>query len=228
MSRLRAAPLAALLVMGTGCGAPALRPLHVPPFPNTLATPHPAAWAAFELALRSDGGVLQDAVRTVGWDPAGASATLFVALRNVASGTAWERQNPDTRDGGEPRHVVLVLDGAGRPLTGSALPHVVRTRVEEGLRTRANALQALGTAVDRNEHALDCAWMRVAGLRSGAPFLHDDVDGWPELEPRLREVERRHGGLWVCRARRGTHLGSFVFLDAARHVLAVRRYILGE
>jgi hypothetical protein len=212
----------------TGCAAPAARPTHVPAFPEAHATAHPSAWAAFELSLRSDGSVARSAVRTIGWDASGAGATLFVALRNVAAETTWEPQDEGTRAGGEPRHVVLVLDGAARPLLGRALPAAVRRRIDAALHTRRRALEALGSARHVNEHALDCAWMSVSGLRSGAPFLHDDVDGWLELEPRLRVAEQRDGGVWVCRAPRGTHQGSFVFLDAARDVLGVRRYILGE
>ena len=70
--------------------------------------------------------------------------------------------------------------------------------------------------------------MRVADLRSGAPFVYDDVAGWSDLEPTLRAAERSDAGIWVCRLQRRTHSGQFVFLDAARRVLGVRTYILGE
>ena len=234
--RATTAVLVAFLAATMGCSAPAPRPTHVPAFPTELATPHADAWAAFELRLRSDGSVAHDAMRIVGWDASGASATVLVALRNVASETKWEAID----DAGEAkRYAVLVLDGNAQPLLDGTPARTTRL-VEQALRARRSALAALTSTLNADErtledehelgdeHALDCVWMTLHTLRSGAPFLHDEVRGWSGLEPELRDVEQRDGGLWVCRVARSTHQGQFVFLDTERQVIGVGAYILGE
>ena len=225
------------LLLCASCARPGARPTQLPEFPDALARPHPAAWVAFELTLDVDGGVAPGRVRLVGWDASGAPAPLYVALWTVASGTIWG----PPRSGKSPQRVELVLDGSGRPLVGAAIPKAVQARLAESIRVRRAAFEALrrGSHADGNlppdhdpgpedAHDLDCAWMRLAGLRSGAPFLHDDVRGWSELKPSLLAAEQADGGLWVCRLTRRTHSGQFVFLNADRRVLGIRRYILGE
>ena len=213
--------LSVCLALSAGC-ASAPRLVQLPALPPAAAAQDATAWAAFELSLRADGRVATDAVRTLGWEAAGASSQLYFALWRAARASTWAAGDPD-----DParRHVVLVLDGAGRAYT-SEVPARVRRRLAASLRARARAAAALSAGARGSD--LDCIWTTLQALRSGAPFLHDEVEGWRELGPRLGRVEHRDGGFWVCRAARGTHRGQFVFLDAARRVLAVRTYLLGE
>ncbi len=214
--------IAVLALLGAGCaGAPQPTRLSAPP-PELTRASHERAWAAFDLPLRADGSVVREAVRTLGWESAGAPGAVYLALWRMARDSAWDAE-PGV--GGE-RRALLVLDGTGRARSRD-LPHSVRKRVDAARRARRRAAQALSAGAAR-AHELDCAWLSVDALRSGAPFLHDEIDGWSELEPELRKVEARDGGVWVCRVARGTHRGQFVFLDAARRVLAIRGYMLGE
>lgn len=203
------------------CSAPVPRPVRVPDFPRELAeAATDDAWAAFELLVRSDGSVTPEALRVLGWQPAGHATPLFVALRQVAAGTRWEPR-------AAAHHALLVLDGAGRARWGDERPGALRDQLDGAERMRRRALAALdGRAA--SEHDLDCAWMTLAVLGSGAPFLHDDVEGWRAVVPRLRAAQERDAGFWVGRAARSTHVGQYVFLDAAGNVLGVHRYILGE
>ncbi|UCE01422.1 MAG: hypothetical protein JSW67_08990 [Candidatus Latescibacterota bacterium] len=203
--------------------------LHLPPpTPADSLGRHerrdPTIRAAFEIPLQPDGRAQREGIRLLGWHP-GTDLYALGRLYGIAAGSEWEPSSSPSR------HALLILDGVGQV---PASPEVAEFAA---LVRRAHAARRAAAAAlpGADEHDLDCILTDLRGLRSRLPFLHDEIEGWETLEPRLRQAtaaaastSRTGSGVWVCRAARSSHMGQFIFLDHDLQVLGVARYWLGE
>jgi hypothetical protein len=200
-------------------------PSEAPPPRGVSELRDPTIRAAFDIPVRPDGRASREGIRLLGWHP-GSDPYVLGRLYALAAASVWET-SPAT----ETRHGLLLFDGEGRVLEASDAV-VFAAVVERARVARRAAVAALPGA---QEHDLDCIHTDLQGLRSRVPFLHDEIEGWETLEPRLREAtdaapsrSPQGSGFWVCRAARSSHLGQFIFLDHDLQVLGVAGYMLGE
>lgn len=204
----------------------------LPAAPEEPGAPH-CARAAFELPLGVTGAVVGRSLRILAWEENPRDPYALQRLQSRARASRWAlpRGHPaqPTRADSIVAYALLRLDCRAPAVSPPEQDQAFEMRLHEALQVRRLAAQELSRrrGSHYSEYDLDCLWSELGTWRRG-PFLHDAVEGWETLEPRLQAVQDRDGGFWVCRLARGSHQGEFLFLDGERRLLAVARYWLGE
>jgi hypothetical protein len=222
------------LLVWAGCSSQQPRLLRVPEagLPSRPEAATGCARAVFELPLNAAGEVVAASMRILVWEDDPGDPNALVRLRARAAASRWEIPESSTSESPGPIVARAVLRLDCDTLAADATVREwgyfeARLRQSQQVRFVAAEYMDRTTGAAWSEYDLDCLWTDLQSYRRG-PFLHDAVEGWERLEPRLQAAQDNDGGLWVCRAARSTHTGQFIYLDAQRRVLAVARYWLGE